>query len=105
MKFGIVDSFVYINSINKSHYEEDKQNWSCITGNDLRSNRGQHLPRWVLIPSTREGARRNSKQELFKQEKGNRIPQRVAESVSVLQPEKVKTWVCKRLGLFLCPTV
>jgi hypothetical protein len=105
MGFGINGNFVYINTINKSHYEEDKQNWSCITGDNLCSDRRQHLPRWVLLSSTSKSTRANRKQELLKQEKGNCIPQRVAEGLIKILPKEVKVWVCKRLDLFYFPSV
>ena len=105
MRFGINGNFVYIITINKSHHEKDKQNWSCITGDNLCANRRQHLPRWFILPRTSKSARGNCKQELLKQEKGNCLPQRVEKRVSVLQPEEVKTWVCERLGLFYAPSV
>jgi hypothetical protein len=105
MGFGIIKDFVYNLYINKSHYEEDKQNWSCITGDNLCTDRRQHLPRWLFLPRTSKSSGRNCEQELLKQEKGNCLPQRTTESVTVLQPEEVKTWVCKRLGLFYFPSV
>ena len=105
MKFGIVDELVYIIGINKSHYEKDKQNRSCITGDNLRTDCRQHLPRWLFVPCTRKSTGGNCKQEFLKQEKGSCIPQRVAEGIIELIPEEVKTWVCKRLGLFYFPTV
>ena len=103
MGFGINGNFVYTLYINKSHYEEDKQNWSCITGDNLCTDRRQHLPRWFILPCTSKSSRRNCKQELLKQEKGNRLPQRIEKRVTELLPTEVKAWVCKRLGLFYVP--
>jgi hypothetical protein len=105
MEFCFVGDIVYINTINKSHYEKDKQNWSCITGNNLCTDRRQHLPRWLFLPSTSKSSRRNRKQELLKQEKGCSFPQRIENSVTDSTTEEVKTWVCERLGLFYVPSV
>jgi hypothetical protein len=105
MGFGINGNFVYTLYINKSHYEKDKQDRSCITGDNLCTDRRQHLPRWLFLPRTSKSARRNCKQELLKQEKGNCLPQRIAKSVTEPLLKEGKAWVCKRLGLFLCPSV
>ena len=81
MGFGIANNFVYTLYINKSDYEKDKQNWSCNTGNYLRSDLRQHLPRWVFLPCTSKSSGRDSKQKFLKQEKGCSFPQRIAKRV------------------------
>jgi hypothetical protein len=105
MEFGINGNFVYTLYINKSHYEEDKQNWSCITGDNLCADRRQHLPRWLFLPRTSKSSGRDCKQEFLKQEKSCSIPQRIVKRVTEELPEEVKAWVCKRLGLFYAPSV
>ena len=104
MKFGFVCNFVYINVINKLHYEENKQKWSCITGDNLRADRRQHLPRWLFLPCTSKSTGTNRKQELLKQEKGNCIQEPITEFITNVLPEEVKTWMIKRLGLFYFPS-
>jgi hypothetical protein len=80
MEFGITDNFVYNLYINKSDYEKNKH-WSCNTGNYLRSDLRQHLPRWVFLPCTSKSSGRDCKQKLLKQEKGCSFPQRIAKRV------------------------
>ena len=105
MEFGIEDNFVYTLYINKSDYEKDKQNWSCITGDNLCTDLGQHLPRWLFLQSTCKSSGRDCEQKLSKQKKGCSVPQRIAKRVIEELPEKGKAWVCKRLGLFYVPSV
>ena len=104
MEFGIVEDLVYTLYINKSDYEKNKH-WSCNTGNYLRADLRQHLPRWVFLPCTSKSSGRDSKQKFLKQEKGCSFPQRIAKRVIEDLPEEGKAWVCKRLGLFYVPSV
>jgi hypothetical protein len=91
MVFGIVMDFVYINIINKLQHEEDKQKWSCITGDYLCTDRRQHLSRWLFLQSTCKSSGTDRKQELLEQEKGYRVPQSVTEFLTDVLPGEVKT--------------
>jgi hypothetical protein len=104
MEFCFVHNFVYINIINKIYHEKNKQEWSCITGDNLRTDCRQHLPRWLFLPCTSKSPGTNRKQELLEQEKGHSIQERTTEFVTVVIPEEVKTWMLKRLGLFYFPS-
>jgi len=105
MGFGIANNFVYTLYINKSDYEKDKQNWSCNTGNYLRSDLRQHLPRWVFLPCTSKSSGRDSKQKFLKQEKGCSIPQRITKRVIKDFLKRGQGLGVKALGPFFLCTV
>ena len=105
MGFGIANNFVYTLYINKSDYEKDKQNWSCNTGNYLRSDLRQHLPRWVFLPCTSKSSGRDCEQKLSKQKKGCSIPQRIAKRVIKDFLKRGQGLGVKALGPFFLCTV